>query len=579
MKFVLLASAYESLGAESKRLKKTKIICDLLRNADSEDLGRLILLLQGKVFNTAEKQDLGIASKIVIKAMSSVFGSSTDNIENLWRNKGDLGVVAQDLASKKKQNVLFKEELFVEEVFSSFRKLASLEGTGSVDNKIKIISRLLSLAEPLEAKFVVRIALQDLRVGVAEGTLRDAIAWAFLSEAEPNYDDGSINPENREKYNEVVDLLQSVIDKTNDFEIAALTAKKGLSALKEIRLVVGKPLKVMLAQKAPTIKDAFKSVGVPAILEYKYDGFRMQIHKNGEVKIFTRRLEDVTAQFPEVKEYVEHNVEADSFILDCEAVGYNPETNKYTSFQNISQRIKRKYNIEELAKKLPIELNVFDVLYLNGEDLLNKPFSERRKIIESLIKEVPKKIVLSKKLITSDEDEANKFFEESVALGNEGLMFKNLEGTYKPGARVGSMVKFKSSMDALDLVIVGAEWGEGKRSGWLTSFTLACVSDSDFLELGKVGTGLKEKPEEGLSFQELTDLLKPLIVEEKGRDVKVKPEVVVSVLFEEIQKSPSYAAGFALRFPRIVALRSDRKPDDVLDVEHLEDLYYEQKKS
>jgi DNA ligase 1 len=578
MKFILLASAYESLESESKRLVKTHIISQLLKNSKKEDLGRLILLLQGKVFNTADKQDLGIASRIVIKAMSSVFGSSVSAIDNLWREKGDLGVVAQFLTEKKMQNVLFREELSVEEVFNSFRKLASLEGTGSIDIKIKILSRLLSLSEPLESKFTVRVALQDLRIGVADGTLRDAIAWAFLSEAEPNYSDGSINPANRESYNDAMSILQSVIDKTNDFEIAALTASEGLESLKKVKLVVGKPLKVMLAQKMTTITNAFKSVGTPAALEYKYDGFRMQVHKGDVVKIYTRRLEDVTLQFPEVKEFVEKNIKAKSFILDCEAVGYNPQTGKYTSFQNISQRIKRKYNIDELAKKLPIELNVFDILYLNGEELLNEPFSDRRKRIESLIEEVPKRIVLSKMIITSDEKEANDFFEESVALGNEGLMFKNLQGLYKPGARVGSMVKFKSSMDALDLVIVGAEWGEGKRSGWLTSFTLACASEAGFLELGKVGTGLKEKPEEGLSFQELTDLLKPLITEEKGRDVKVKPEVVVSILFEEIQKSPSYAAGYALRFPRIVALRSDRQPDDILSVEEVEDIYFEQKK-
>jgi len=335
----------------------------------------------------------------------------------------------------------------------------------------------------------------------------------------------------------------------------------------------------MLAQKVLSVKEAFKSVGKPAILEYKYDGFRMQIHKSSEIKIFTRRLEDVTLQFPEVKEFVEKNIKADSCIIDCEAVGYNPETNTYTSFQNISQRIKRKYKIEELSIKLPVELNVFDLIYLDGEDYLSVPFLERRKKLESIIVEVPKKIVLSKKIITENEEEAETFFKKSIALGNEGLMFKNMHAFYKPGARVGSMVKYKSVMDPLDLVIIGAEWGEGKRSGWLTSFSIACVSDSEFLELGRVGTGLKEKKEEGLSFQELTELLKPLIIEEKGKDVKVKPEIVVSILFEEIQKSPSYNSGYALRFPRFTILRQDKNVDDVLNIEELEDIYYNQKKS
>ena len=582
MDFNTLASAYNSLESTSKRLLKTKIISDLLKGAKDDDLKCLILLLQGKVFSTQDKQDLGIASKLVIKSMSSVFGLSPKQIEDLWKREGDLGVVASNLASNKKQGVLFSEDLSVRDVFEGFRKLALLEGQGSVDLKIKTLARLLSLSNSLEAKYVVRLALQDLRVGVAEGTLRDAIAWAFLTEAEPNYSDEnqSINPENREAYNEAISVLQSVIDKTNDFEIAALTAKKGFSELKKVKLVVGKPLKVMLAQKVNSAEDAFKSVGSPAAIEYKYDGFRMQIHKsNDEIKIFTRRLEDVSLQFPEVKEYVNENIKAKSFIIDCEAVGFDPSSGKYTSFQHISQRIKRKHNISDLAKKLPVELNVFDLLYLDGEELLCEPFQKRRKLLERILVEVPKKIVLTKLLETSSVVDATKFFDEAVALGNEGVMFKNFSGVYKPGARVGSMVKLKSSMDALDLVIVGAEWGEGKRSGWLTSFTVACTSDSSFLEMGNVGTGLKEKSEEGLSFEELTNLLKPLIVEERGKYVKVKPEVVVSILFDEIQKSPSYASGFALRFPRFVALREDRAPDDVVSVDEVEDLYYEQKKS
>lgn len=580
MNFEILAQAYESLENNKKRLKKTKIITELLKNTKEEELNKIILLLRGQVFIAEEKQELGIAAKIIIKAMSTVFGTTTNNIENMWREEGDLGIVALKLASIKKQNLLFQEELTINEVYEGFRKLAKLEGIGSVDNKIKTLSRLLSLSKGTEAKYIIRIALQDLKVGVADGTLRDAIAWAFLEEAQPNYndEDNTIQPENREKYNEVIQELQNAIDKTNDFAIAATTAKKGIDALKKIQLIVGKPLKVMLAQKVLTVEEAFKSVGKPATLEYKYDGFRMQIHKDKEIKIYTRRLEDVTTQFPEVKESVQE-INADNFIIDCEAVGYDPKTNKYTSFQNISQRIKRKHKIEEISTKLPVELNVFDILYLNGEELLSKPFKERRTILETLIKETPKKIVLSKTIMTSNEEEAQQFFEEAVKEGNEGLMFKNIEGTYKPGARVGSMVKYKSAMDPLDLVIIGAEWGEGKRSGWLTSFIVACASDSEFLELGRVGTGLKEKPEEGLSFGELTQALKPLIIEEKGREIKVKPEIVVSILFEEIQKSPSYTSGYALRFPRFVNLREDKAVDEVLHIEELEEIFYAQKKA
>lgn len=581
MKYSKLAEAYIELENTSKRLRKTWIISKLLKETNEEDIDKLTLLLQGRVFPSHDEREIGVASKLVLKAIATSTGYSSKQIEDLWRKKGDLGLVTEHLMKSKKQNTLFKEDLTVKGVFETLQKLATLEGQGSVDQKIKLISKLLSVAEPLEAKYVIRTSLQDLRVGVAEGTLRDAIAWAYLDEANPNYDESSdsINPSNRENYNEVISVVQDALDRTNDFSVVAKAAKKGIEFLKKIKLVIGKPLKVMLAQKVKTVEDAFKTVGKPAALEFKYDGFRMQVHKDKDVvSIFTRRLEDVTKQFPEVKNYILKNVKADKCILDCEAAGYDSKTGKYTPFQHISQRIKRKYDIEKLSKDLPVELNVFDILVYNDDVLLNTKFSERRKILENIIQQVPKKIVLSKLLMSSDDDEARTFFDESIKQGNEGLMFKNLEGVYRPGSRVGFMIKLKSAMDDIDVVIIGAEWGEGKRSGWFTSFTVACQSDEGFLELGKVGTGLKEKGEEGASFEELTNLLKPLVIEEKGREVRVKPEVVVTLQFEEIQKSPSYSSGFALRFPRFIAIRDDRSADDIIYKDEVEELFYNQRK-
>lgn len=582
MKYLELAEAYSKLESTSKRLKKTLIISKLLKKTKESDLDKIILLLQGRIFSANDEREIGVASKLVIKSLATATGHTTSQIEDMWRKKGDLGLVTEQLVQKKKQNTLFSEELTVKEVFDSLQKLATLEGTGSVDQKVKTISKLISSASPLEAKYVVRSALQELRVGVAEGTLRDAIAWAYFDECEPNYDEDkdSINPENREKYNEQIQLLQEALDKTNDFSIVAKAAKKGASELKKIKIKIGRPIKVMLAQKVTTIKEAFETVGKPAALEFKYDGFRMQVHKNKEeVVIYTRRLEQVTKQFPEVKEFVLKNVKAQKCILDCEAAGYDKKTGKYTPFQSISQRIKRKYEIEKLSQEIPIELNVFDILYYEEENVLNKPLKERRKILEKIITQEPKKIILSKQIITEDEEEAKKFFEESVNQGNEGLMFKNLEGIYKPGSRVGYMIKYKSSMDPLDVVVIGAEWGEGKRSGWFTSFSIACQSEEGLLEIGKVGTGFKEKGEEGTTFEEMTNLLKPLIISEKGREVTFKPKIVISILFEEIQKSPSYSSGYALRFPRMVALREDRAPEDAVHIEEIERLFFLQKKS
>ncbi|MFA6072958.1 MAG: ATP-dependent DNA ligase [Candidatus Woesearchaeota archaeon] len=581
MDFIELAKVYEALESTSKRLKKTLIVSNLLKATPEQDLEYVMILVQGRVFLAQDEREMGVASKLVVKAIAVATGHTTSQIEEQWKKKGDLGLVAEHLCISKKQNTLFSEELTVSSVFKDLQKIAALEGIGSTDQKVKTISKLLSAAQPVEAKYLVRAVLQDLRVGIAEGTLRDAIAWAYLEGINPNYDSktDTINPDDREKYNQFLQAIQSGLDKTNDFLIVAKEARKGMSALENIKLVVGNPVKVMLAQKVNSVSEAFEVVGRPAALEYKYDGFRMQVNKNkDEVIIYTRRLENVTAQFPEVKEFILKNVHAESCILDCEAAGFDSKTGKYTPFQQISQRIKRKYDIEKLAEILPVELNVFDILYLDGESVLSLPFIERRKILEKIINPIPKKIVLSEQLITDNDDDAKKFFDISVAKGNEGLMFKNLQGIYKPGSRVGHMIKLKSSMDDIDVVIVGAEWGEGKRSGWFTSFTVACQVDGEYLELGKVGTGLKEKREEGLSFDELTELLKPLIKKEIGREVIVKPKIVISLKFEEIQKSPSYSSGYALRFPRVSVLRDDRSPDDVISLEELEDVYYNQRK-
>jgi len=335
----------------------------------------------------------------------------------------------------------------------------------------------------------------------------------------------------------------------------------------------------MLAQKAKNIEEAFETVGRPAILEYKYDGFRMIIGKHGDkVSIHTRRLENVSAQFPEVVKLIKENVKADSCIIDGEAVGYDPKTKKYVPFQNISQRIKRKYDIEAIAKDIPVELNLFDIVFLNGKSLIKTPFIERRKILEKIVKEKEYRIRLAQQTKTDKDSEAEKFYQKSLNAGNEGVMFKNMNAPYKPGSRVGTWIKLKPIMETLDLVIIAAEWGEGKRAGWLTSFTLAVLDqdNDEFLEIGKFGTGIKEKEEEGTSFEQLTELLKPSIISEKGRDVRIKPNIIVEIKFEEIQKSPSYSSGYALRFPRLVRVREDRGPDEASTLDQVEKMYKEQ---
>ena len=264
------------------------------------------------------------------------------------------------------------------------------------------------------------------------------------------------------------------------------------------------------------------------------------------------------------------NVNAKTFIIDCEAVGYDPKTKKYRPFQAISQRIKRKYDIDRLEKELPIELNVFDIIYYNGKSLIDSPFKQRREILEKIIKTARLKIRLAEQIITDNEEKAEEFYAKALEDKQEGLMAKNLEAVYKPGARIGYAVKLKPNPEEFDLVITGAEYGTGKRAGWLTSFDVSCRgSGGELLEVGKVSTGLKEKPEEGLSFIELTKELKKLISKEEGKHVQVKPKIVVSVGYQNIQKSPSYSSGYALRFPRIIRLRPDRGVGDITSIEEI----------
>ncbi len=582
MNYVKLVETYQKLEETSKRLEKTFIISEFLKTIPKDDLAEIVLLLQGKLFPNWDEHKVGVASRLVLKAINKATGIDSKNIEKEWKKTGDLGIVAENLVKQKKQRTLMSHDLSVRKVFENLRKLSELGGIGTVEKKLQLIAELLTSARPLEAKYIIRTVLEDLRVGVGEGSLRDSIVWAFFEDKiglKYLEEEKQIEVKDREEYNKYLNAVQRAFDLTNDFSTVAQSAKLGLKNLEEKSITLFKPLKVMLALKVKDAKEGFERCGTPADIEYKLDGFRIQAHKEGsKIKLFTRRLDEVTKQFPEVVGYIKENVKGDSFMLDSEAAGFDPKTDKYLPFQSISQRIRRKYNIEEMAKKFPVELNVFDIIYYNGKNMINEPFRERRKIIEKIVTNKKRKIVVVKNLITSSEKDVERFYKESLAAGNEGIMMKNLSAPYKPGARVNYMVKLKPTMETLDLVIVGAEWGTGKRATWLSSFVLACKHRGEFLEIGKMGTGIKEKTEEGTSFEELTKLLKPLILSEKGREVKIKPKIVIEVKYEEIQKSSNYSSGYALRFPRLRTLRLDRDPDDCSTLSMVEGLYHGQKK-
>jgi len=561
MEYEELCEVYSALENTTKGLEKTKILSEFLGRLKKEKSFEYVYLLQGKVYADYDSRELGLSTQLVIRCISRASGLSDKEIVKKFKEVGDLGKVAEVfITENKKQTSLFSQKLDVGKVLSNLRKLPELEGKGTVDKKIGFVIELLNSASAIEAKYIIRTVLGDLKVGVGNGILRDAIVEFCFSPKDI---------EEKKKYGEIV---QDAYDKATDFGEIFEKACEGISELKKIKLTAGKPVKVMLYPKAKNINDAFRIVGKPAAFEFKYDGFRVMINKNkdGKISIFTRRLDNVTKQFPDIVEYVSKFVDGESFILDAEAVGYDSSTGNYKEFQAISQRIKRKYDIEKLVKNLPIELNVFDVIYYNGKNLIDESFENRRKILEKIVRENSYKIKLAEQIVTGDEKVAEEFYGKALAEKQEGLMVKGLDKKYKPGARIGYAVKLKPEDNDFDLVITGAEWGTGKRAGWLTSFDVSCKDeDGNLLEIGKVSTGLKEKKEEGLSFEELTEMLEKIVVEEHGRKIVVRPEIVVAVQYQNIQKSPTYSSGFALRFPRILRFRPDRSVDDIATLEEI----------
>lgn len=555
MKYSELVEIYEKLEATTKHLEKTAIIEEILKKAKDDDLKDIVYLLEGRVFPEWDERKIGFSNRLILKAIASVSGASAKEVESLWSKKGDLGIVAEELMTKRRQSALHSRELSVSDVLSNIRKLAGMEGEGTVARKISLVTELVSNAKPPEAKYIVKMILEELRVGTAGGIIRDAIAKAF----ERNVED-----------------VEATFNLLVDYGETALLAKE--NKLGKTHLKPGRPLKVMLAVLVKNIEEAFEAVGKPMQIENKLDGFRLQVHFDGkEILLFTRRMENVTAQFPDVVSAVKDHVKGKSFIIDAEAVGYERKTGKYLPFQSISQRIKRKYDIEDMAKKFPVELNVFDAMYHEGKDLMGLPLLKRREVVEKIVREEKGKIILTKKLITDDGKKAEKFYREALDSGVEGVMLKNVNSLYKPGRYVDGWCKLKEVLEPLDLVIVGAEWGEGKRAKWLSSYTVACEKDGKLIEIGKVSTGMKEKEEEGVTFEQLTKILKPLIISQKGKEVAIKPQIVIEVGYEEIQKSPTYTSGYALRFPRVLRYRPEKPVDEIADMKIVEKIYESQR--
>jgi DNA ligase-1 len=554
MKYSVLAETYEKLEKESGKLKKTEILSQLLKKTSTKLLPKIVLLASGKIYPTQSQEKTGIANKMMIKTLARTTGLPEKKIIKRFRDLGDLGLVAEDCVKEKTQSSLMKKELTVDMVFDNLQKLSEIEGKGSQERKMDIISQLLTSAKPKEAKYIVRTSLQTMRIGVAEGIIRDSISQAYKVDKKIVEHSWFLHPD----YG----------------EIAVIAKKEGKDGLEKVNLTIGKPYVVMLGESIPTLKEGLEKYE-KCIIEYKYDGVRIEIHKKGDkIELFTRRLEDVTEQFPDLVELVKKGLASKECIVEGEMVGINPDTKEEIPFQQLSRRVQRKYDIKKMTKEIPIRMYLFDCVYVNGKNLLEKNYKSRREELEKIIKPIKGKFLLSRSLVTKNFKEAKKFYQKG-SQEQEGVMIKNLDAKYQPGRRVGQWLKVKPILEPLDLSIIGAEWGTGKRSNWLGSFTLGCLKEpgsDEYLSCGKLGTGLNDE-----QFEKLTKKLKNLITKEEGRGVEVKPEVVVEVGYEEIQKSPKYDSGYALRFPRLLRFRPDK--DQPNELEKIKNLFKRQFKN
>ncbi len=563
--FRKFAETCQSIEKILSTIDTTNKVADLLMKVSVEELSLATHFIMSEVFPTWGGKQLGIGTSLLYASLSKASGMSIRSIESLVRTTGDIGDTALLILKEKQKNQItfssFLEEqpeLSITEVYQRFKKASEASGKGSQEVKVKNLQFLFNSSTPREAKYISRLALEELRIGVGEGVLRDAIAKAFSVPA---------------------DLVEHAFMVTNDLGIVAVAAKKGgIEGLKDLGIEINRPIKMMLSQISPDIDADIREMKEAAI-EWKFDGARVQIHKAGNsVTIYSRKLENVTNSLPDLVEIIRKHVKAEYAILDGEAVAVD-ENGKPRAFQEILKRFRRKYDVGEKVLGIPIQLNLFDIMYLNGRTLIDLRLLERRKVLESCVEsstEDSKSISVDKQVITEDLEVVEKIYREALKAGHEGVMVKNPNSVYSPGKRGKNWLKKKPLMETLDLVIVGAEWGFGRRANLIGSYTVACYDPetSNFLQVGKVGTGLNDE-----KLKELTEMLSGLMDDgEAGGVFAIRPKIVLEIAFEEIQKSPNYNSGFALRFPRFIRIRDDKDPGEADTIQRIEKAYNQQLK-
>ena len=581
MKFAEIAEFFERMEVTSKRLELTEILVELLKNTPINVISKVTYLIQGKLRPNFEGVELGIAERLAMKAISKSAGVSMKKIEDGYKVGGDLGVTAANILKQKTQTTFSAESITLERVYDTLFKIAKLEGKGSQDMKIKYISSLLNDATTNESKFILKILLGTLRLGIAENTLMDALAIAFTDE----------------KSNRV--LIENAYNVSSDLGyVSEVVAKQGINGIKKFEITIFNPIRPMLADRVKSEEDAIKKFQDEFAAEYKLDGERAQIHKKGnEIIIFSRSLEKITQYYPDIVEKIPNLLICDECILEAEVVAINEDTGNFLPFQELMHR-RRKYKLEKAVSDYPITVNFFDILFLNGKKIIDLPYLERRNNLLKIVKD-DKFVKVIPMSIIKNEGDVLEILENSINSGCEGLMLKMLQSPYRAGMRGSNWLKLKREYqnelgDSLDLIVIGAFFGKGRRTGRYGTLLLASYnSENDtFPSICKVGTGFTDE-----SLDQLYQILSPNVTIKKNSkiesdmnaDVWFEPSLVIEIVASEITLSPIHKTGFnilrkesglALRFPKFTGkIRSEKNVEDASTDEEVIALYKSQKKS
>jgi DNA ligase-1 len=550
--FKSLSELLEKIEATKKRLEIIDLTANYLKTLSPQEIEPATNMIVGRAFPKYSQKTLDVNWSTLTRILQRITAFDWDLFREAMASTGDIGSATKTVLEKtkaKKQTQLTQKSLTIAEVQATLEAIAETQGSRSRTKKERLITTLLSQAAPVEAKVLIKIFTGEMRTGLHEGLMEQAVARAF---------------------NVPLQKVQHASMVLGDIgEVAATIKTQGVEGLEKAGFSVFRPVKLMLAQTAQTVNEALMEHDCKTAFEYKYDGARVQIHKqNDKVEIFSRRLTNVTESLPEIVETVKQNIHVQSVIFEGEVIALD-NAGYPIAFQHLMRRFKRVHGVTGMAQKIPLTLYLFDILYLNGESLIGQPYTQRRQILAENAGEIP----LTKQVITDQQEQAEVFLKEAIAAGHEGLMAKKLDSSYTPGSRGKRWLKIKTVLEPLDLVITAAEYGYGRRKGWLSDYYLAArdQESGEFLVVGKTFKGLTDA-----EIIQMTKQLKDSAISQEYHRVIVIPKIVVEVEYNEIQKSPKYKSQMALRFARISRIRDDKTPQEADTIGKVREIFERQ---